>query len=703
MALPVGNLFVDPNIKLVAPELPVDEMKYVWDTKQKVYDQNLADVTKIGMLAKNTKGTANDTEDIQNVVNQYKGIIGQIASKGDYENQTLGVNALAEQFYTDPKIQKFSENYELQKKEEALINEMRAKGLKPLDFGKSYRQQFKTIQRDEQGNEILQTYTPKVEEQRDWTGRITNLVSGIAGDTYDIPPSVWANNEETIKAIKQGKVSEVSPTKIARLVNDLLPTYIQDTPEGRQHFAAYSQLDEYKDYHNNPTEAIRKDMLAIARKQQGKAVDYSYSNFENVPTQGGGTSPVLPPYVQEGQPTVESDKANIGKVYKDLSDAYYDAAKGNTAAFKTAKQIESEFLQINGQKKTRTGKTFNQIVNEREQLIKSLKLKPEDEATLRAEINDLNISYTPGEERMSKFMPSDITRSRLRDVVLARTDLFKGPEKLKELDQTLNQLMGQDIYDVEAEINSFANKGYAAPAYSRVPLVFVGQEGQEAQKVLVNTANNAAVKQSLSVIGEPDVTLENAEIVSVTPFTRPDPKRGVVFKIEYKTGSGTDAKTETKDVYVKRTSNPANWRRNPLLDVTDKLTGGAYDFMTADMAAEFGSVQPGQTLQEVIQTYAGRQATGLAGANKFKFDYQDNKFVVNHINKPSMKLSIETLANQLTAAVGDPRAKPILLSLLASRQGFTNINDPLLKTVPAEFDDPNEVDQVLYKAMQSLR
>jgi hypothetical protein len=293
MALPTGNLFVDPNIKLVAPELPVEEMKYVWDTKQKIYDKNLEDVTKIGMLAENTKGAIGDTDLVKNTVSEYGNMIGNISQSGDFENQTLAVNSLAKKYFTDPRIQQFNKNYLLQEAEAAHRNKLIEQGKIPLDFNEKTRNTFQSIGTDENGNQIFQTYTPGVEEKGNWEGQMQQLVAGIAGDTWDIPPSIWRDkdNAATIMAIRQGRGGGVSQQKIEKLVNALLPTYINATAEGRQHLRAYSELESYKNKRQNPVEAIRQEMLSIARKQKSSNVDYTYSNFTQPDSDGDPDSP----------------------------------------------------------------------------------------------------------------------------------------------------------------------------------------------------------------------------------------------------------------------------------------------------------------------------------------------------------------------------------------------------------------------------
>lgn len=684
MPLPTGSLFVDPNIQIVAPQLPEQELKYAWDKTQAVYDKNFEDATKLGILAKTIKSRQADSPEVQQVLDPYFQGLKRIAEKGDYENQAMAVNALSLDFLGNKELAHLQHNYQLEEADKALKRDLKAKGL-DLDFAENnkrtgfQRDNFKSIQiNPTTGERELVEYTPGVEQRLDWDSRKQNLMSNIvrSGSSYikDKLKSLTISGTE-LQILVKGNYNELSPTTKNNIAELLTSEYIDGTAEGHQEYRKLTEIDGLSD--KDARDQIRKSMENIGEKQVSKITTEDYTPITPTPP----TSP-NPPYGYgvgvEGQPVMLSTEEQASKTYKDLSDAYYDAAAGNKSAKKAVSMIRSEFFKAHPE--------YKKIDEKLSQTIKSLKLSPKDEFSLRGAINDSNAPYLNQTELLSYLDKKASEFAKLSLEQKAKITTF---------------LDSPEIYEMESKINSFANQGFTGGAYTRTPIIWQGEAGQKAQQALLDIVNQPGVKSAMYIDGEgPEQTLADKKIVGINPYKSAEKGQGIMFSVSYEVTEGNKKSIETKDVYVKPSLRKQDLFKNPLLLAVNNMLP-QYNFIGQDIAAKFGDTEAGITsFADVLNTFEVPKSQIPKQAHKFKIDYttetpeKPSKIVIRYDGDPTVKLNIASVAKNLAAAFGADKDKAlgIIQDLMLQKTGATSVNQVL------ELNDVSELDEIFYTA-----
>lgn len=225
------------------------------------YDENLQAGTALDiyagqMAAQVTEGDRADAlAKVDQVRNQLAGIV---KSESGYYTARPQIAQLAAKFKGDPDLAIMMANREKQKAEEAINNELTAKGQKVLNFNKSG---FKTISYDSKGKKIYNTYNPASEAMHNYHDAQAKYFDQLQADAF----SGGLSKSDMEGFLQTGTFSGLSGKKIQAQANRALGSYLQ-TPEGNQQLRNYTQLQGMTP--QQAMETIQKEMIASGMERQ---------------------------------------------------------------------------------------------------------------------------------------------------------------------------------------------------------------------------------------------------------------------------------------------------------------------------------------------------------------------------------------------------------------------------------------------------
>jgi len=227
------------------------------------YDENLDASSKLGVLASLTEAQVpeGDREYIKGTIQQVsKSLQDLSASEEGYYSARPKIASLATKFMGDPDIAKMKENKVLLDKEQAVINEMKAKGMQVLDF--SNGKGFKTISVDAEGNKVYNTYTPQTEMKHDYAPAQAEFFNQLQADGS----SGGLSQANIAGFLKTGTWQGITGAKIRAQATRAVDSYIAGTKEGTQQFRALTQIQGLSPQQAKDT--ILKEMISVGMERQ---------------------------------------------------------------------------------------------------------------------------------------------------------------------------------------------------------------------------------------------------------------------------------------------------------------------------------------------------------------------------------------------------------------------------------------------------
>lgn len=221
--------------------LPLAEQEKYGTQLAEVYNKNIADMTQLDILNANRKAIEGDSEVSNQITQELQSQFEEMAKKGDYENMSSRVNALARRYVNDPRRKAIEESYRNFEEEEKRAAALRDKGITPIFIGD--RAAHKSISIDpETGQVTPNVYRSKMQAQLEYDPTKDKIWSVLQ------PDQTWSTSEaradlttlpgymtvEEIRGISGGYGPDGKPVgKVAQQFGNALIRYMS-TPEYTQ-------------------------------------------------------------------------------------------------------------------------------------------------------------------------------------------------------------------------------------------------------------------------------------------------------------------------------------------------------------------------------------------------------------------------------------------------------------------------------------
>lgn len=308
--------YIKPYVGSANPEL-ADTVKQLTQR----YDENLQSGTALDMLAGQMASQVMPGD--QDVINQKIGAIKsqlqQIAeSQGGYYTARPQISQLAAKFRGDPDLAKMIDNKKTYDKEQAINQDLTAKGLKVLDFNDD---NFSTVSTDKNGKKVYNNYNPQSEMMHNYHDSQAKYFDQMQADGA----SGGLAHAAMQGFLQTGSWQGITGAKVRAQANRALDSYLQ-TPEGDQQMRNYTQLQGMDS--NAARQAIQKEMIAtgMERVHSQSSTSYMQDPFamlaEKAALKGTKKGKDGMPYTleQEQTPTAVSNKDNVDAAVYHLSD-----------------------------------------------------------------------------------------------------------------------------------------------------------------------------------------------------------------------------------------------------------------------------------------------------------------------------------------------------------------------------------------------
>ncbi len=257
---------------------PLEEAKSNAAAIATQYHKNIADLTQLDIMNANRKLLDQDKEDSAQYDAYLKSQMEELAKRGDYENMTMRVNALAREFVNNKDLKLFAENKAARDKEDEENRKMILAGKTPVlvqDINK-----FKSVTWDDKGNKVYHTYKPTSEA--DLVARTMRkdiwdeVVAGMKPMT-----AVQAKQymQDFTGYLRTGEWSGITPKIISDRLEDALNTY-SDTPHKKQEVKITAKALMDADPNLTEAEATTKAEAASRAKMTSEGMLRIYDKFD---------------------------------------------------------------------------------------------------------------------------------------------------------------------------------------------------------------------------------------------------------------------------------------------------------------------------------------------------------------------------------------------------------------------------------------
>lgn len=218
-----------------------DTVKSAADTLDQRYRRNKELTDQVHIALAQDKLLQQDEGIRKGIHKKVNSDIDLIASSPEnFENSTNAVMQIAKDYATNPQRLAAIENYSRYKQYDKTRQELLAKGLTPLDFNPIDK--FTGTVHPETGG--IQYFTPDIQQEQDYSGKMQQLLGQVADDGYIVSPKgekmTFDDNERYL--IKSGQVNNLTENKLNRLVEALIPSY-KTSAEGKQDLRRLKELE----------------------------------------------------------------------------------------------------------------------------------------------------------------------------------------------------------------------------------------------------------------------------------------------------------------------------------------------------------------------------------------------------------------------------------------------------------------------------
>lgn len=251
------SMFVDPGMQA---------FKTAADIYTKRFDDNkqAADLLYSTMAEERfVPGEEDQTkEEIYNNINSQ---LGSVVDQGSYHLADMAVNKAVRYYTSDPILTKKRQNYQEHlktktKEQEVGINNLYIPNLDEY-------QNFKTVTQDEEGNEVINTYTDKAQAVEDYAGTALQLIGNIAQDQRFVAGFGIAG-EQLKELFATGQIAGVSQAKVNNVIKAVLDAY-KMTPAGAQ--LQDRLINSNQNSYGRPLETQQATDAAMTKMLQGYA------------------------------------------------------------------------------------------------------------------------------------------------------------------------------------------------------------------------------------------------------------------------------------------------------------------------------------------------------------------------------------------------------------------------------------------------
>jgi len=270
---PVKSTFVDPGLATFKEAAIMHRKNY--DTNKDAYNLTKRVVGQMQLMPGDEDAGLRD---------EFAGTIDQsfeqIVASGAYEDADMAVQNAVSFITSDKTVLAAQQNAAQYLKEESLIDQYGPSGV--LDFNNNSRATFTTKGKDNEGNDVVNSYRENMEQKEGYAAFMTDLVAGIAkdgspwmSDRYGVTP------EQVGQYLSYGTSQGVSQTKMENIVEDLYETYIDDKV-GDQDYRRLKEINGLSD------PDIKRDIInrmkAIGQSQVGNIA--TLSGMKDMPKLG---------------------------------------------------------------------------------------------------------------------------------------------------------------------------------------------------------------------------------------------------------------------------------------------------------------------------------------------------------------------------------------------------------------------------------
>lgn len=232
---------------------PVEEFQQAVAQRQQLYDQNLAQASAIEDALGSIRAYEGDKDFLEEKISPYMDRLNQLADSGDYEKALNDVVRLGRKFTKDEDLRAIQDNYNAIQEYRKRLSEL---GGDALDFNPleqvdpvtGERTLFSTRQRNELGDYVNRTFQSQLEQRKDYTARMQNLMRGIQADGSVTIGGENINIEDLGVSAKELPMiltrqwQGINKDKVRSVAETMLNAYL-DTPEGQQDYRRLTQLE----------------------------------------------------------------------------------------------------------------------------------------------------------------------------------------------------------------------------------------------------------------------------------------------------------------------------------------------------------------------------------------------------------------------------------------------------------------------------
>jgi len=229
----VQSTFVDPGVETFKQAALL--YKQTYDKNKDSYNLTKRAMAQMELMPGDEKSGLRD-KFVGEIDSNFEGVL----ESGAFEDATSAVQQNIDYVMTDKTVLQAQRNSLEFKKEEALIDQFGPSGI--LDFNKGLRESFTTVTKDEEGNEVVNSYSEEMEQKEDYNAYMKTLIGTIADSGGGSAKGIDINKDDVMDYLQTGNTKGVSQSKMERVVTSLMEGYL-DSKVGDQDMRRLTQIE----------------------------------------------------------------------------------------------------------------------------------------------------------------------------------------------------------------------------------------------------------------------------------------------------------------------------------------------------------------------------------------------------------------------------------------------------------------------------
>lgn len=251
------SMFVDPGMQA---------FKTAADIYTKRFDENKQATDLLySTMAEERFVPGEEDQTKEEIYNNINSQLGSVVDQGAYHLADMAVNKAVRYYTSDPILTKKRQNYQEHLKTKTKEQEIGINNLYIPNLDEY--QNFKTVTQDEEGNEVINTYTDKAEVVQDYAGTALQLIGNIAQDQRFVAGFGIAG-EQLKELFATGQIAGVSEAKVNNVIKAVLDAY-KMTPAGAQ--LQDRLMNSNQNSYGRPLETQQATDAAMTKMLQGYA------------------------------------------------------------------------------------------------------------------------------------------------------------------------------------------------------------------------------------------------------------------------------------------------------------------------------------------------------------------------------------------------------------------------------------------------